>query len=543
MKVLTVLRTAALIAASLIVIAVLLSVMDYPMPSHPLVILFVLIPTGLLFLGMALVPVRIAPVSRFIAAVVVFALYVLLRGALTPRNWWTQMQTRDVATGAPFDTLATVSLVIALIWLAGQMLLVVLSDRVRAGKGSPTAVSLVNGGYMGLLRASSRGEFGTACARLLTGMRWGALILAGVWLLYRSGSLHQPEEDLLLPLGRVGEATGPSRSVLVSLTTPDNNPLEYIRTAIEINALFRAGGAAVVCFPRSGMADSTIRLLIDSLESAGAVVYDREQFDPRYAWGGTGWQFLRFWSAGFGWSNSLPMIHPSIRAASRYLNVPVRLPADTRRMPAIPWAGNAGVVDPAAGDVMLGPAPVPRWSDGWSVVPRPQGLFPTQHPGGDTLWNSFLFRVGILRYAWEMPIEYMFYGDAHRVRTLPDSILRLVAGRMVFIDWSDMGGGMPRFAAGPAMIADMLVRGLFVREALSWHIPVTVAVLLCGIALFVWSRPSVMVLVLVAVALMIATMDVWVFREYLLVTRLVYPAFVALVSAVVFPLVRISERG
>jgi hypothetical protein len=129
------------------------------------------------------------------------------------------------------------------------------------------------------------------------------------------------------------------------------------------------------------------------------------------------------------------------------------------------------------------------------------------------------------------------------MNTIPDSVLQLVSGRMVFLDWMDMGEGHLRgFAAGPAMIADMLTRGVFIREAPAWHILVTVLVMILGVALFVWSRPSFTLVLLLAAAVAIGAADVWIFKEYMLVTRLIYPAFVALVAAVVFPLVRISER-
>ena len=407
------------------------------------------------------------------------------------------------------------------------------------------AIRLVNEGYPGILRAFARGEFGLTCARWVTGLRWGVFILAGVWLLYRSGSLDQPEEEFVLPLARVGETSGPSRSVLVSLMTGDNNPREYLRTAIEINAVFRAAGAAVVCIPRSGARDSTVRSLIDSLEAAGAVVYDRERFESRYAGGRQSMQSLRFWSAGYGYSSDLPLIHPSIQAAARYLRVPVQLPSDYKRMPAIPWYGGGfGAGPPNAGDILLGSTPIPRWSDGWSVVPRPPGLFPMHYStGGESLWNSFMFPAGILRGQWHDPLRYMFYGDARSVSVLPDSVLRLVSGRMVFIDWTDMGDGNLRGAgSGPAMIAEMVVRGIFIREAPAWHILVTVLVMILGVALFVWSRPSIILVLLLAAAVLIGAMDVWIFKEYMLVTRLIYPAFVALVAAVVFSLVRIADR-
>lgn len=92
------------------------------------------------------------------------------------------------------------------------------------------------------------------------------------------------------------------------------------------------------------------------------------------------------------------------------------------------------------------------------------------------------------------------------------------------------------------MIAEMVVRGIFIREAPAWHLLVTVVVILLGVALFVWGRPSIILVLLLASAAVIGAADVWIFKEYMLVTRLIYPAFVALVAAVVFSLVRIADR-
>ncbi|MBK7260312.1 MAG: hypothetical protein IPI01_21410 [Ignavibacteriae bacterium] len=98
-------------------------------------------------------------------------------------------------------------------------------------------------------------------------------------------------------------------------------------------------------------------------------------------------------------------------------------------------------------------------------------------------------------------------------------------------------------ASVPALIADMAVRGMFVSESPAWHIIVSVLAVLVGIVLFASVRPWLTFVVLLACAVGLGVVDRWVFGEYLLVTRLVYPAFTCAVAAMVLPLVRISARA
>jgi hypothetical protein len=191
---------------------------------------------------------------------------------------------------------------------------------------------------------------------------------------------------------------------------------------------------------------------------------------------------------------------------------------------------------------MIGTSQVPRWDDGMSVVLRRSWFMPMQYStGGDTLWNSFIFPANIERLRWDGPILYKEYGSGRALTTLPDSVWQFAAGRMVFIQWVNLGDGdYHDMASIPAQIADMAVRGLFVREAPAWHILVSMLVMLLGVLLFAMVRPWMACIALLACAIGLGSIDVWIFREYLLVTRLVYPMFVCLMTALVLPLVRIS---
>jgi hypothetical protein len=507
------------------------------------IVLFVLLPLLLLVLAIMFMPVKMSPAVRILTSIGVFGAFLVIRKVLASSALVRGLLAYQVGMGPPVPTIETVSLVIALLWLAGQMVLVVVTDRVRSGAAGVTESALAERGFAAFIRSTSRREFGAVPALWITGLRWGILILAGCLLLYRSGSLHQIEEDLILPVRHMSAVPGSSASVIVTLTTPDNNPRQYLRTALELNARFRAGGAAVVCFPSRGVLDSTARTLADSLAASGAVVFDREQFDPRYAMIGAGWDFLRFRSIDFSWTNGSPTVHPSLLAASRYLKLPVRIPPEYARFLHLD-ARAAGMVGPPRGEVMIGASRVPRWKDGMSVVLRRSAFLPLHYAaGGETLWNSFIFPANIERPQWEGPILYKEYGSGRTLTALPDSVWKFADGRMVFVQWVNMGDAdFHDVASIPALIADMAVRGSFVREAPAWQVLVTLGVILIAVGLFALFRPWIVFIALLAGAIGLGVADAWIFCDYLLVTRLVYPVFAAAVAAMVLPLVRISLR-
>ncbi len=511
-------------------------------PSGKLALL-VLTPIAVFIVGVFALPVRMAPGVRMAVTLGMFGLFLVIRHQLITSDYMHALITLAIGSVAPVDFLETWSLVIALLWVAGQVVVVVVSDRVRSGVGAPMEMVLADQGYTALMRSLRRGDFGMTWARWSTGVRWSALILIGSLLLFRSNSLHNLDEDLVLVPTPAMTKPGPSHSMIVTLTTPDNNPAQYLRTALEINARFKAGGAAVVCFPARGIMDTTARALRDSLERSGAIVFDRGQFDPRYGMMGTNWRFLRFRSIDLSWTDGSPVVHPSILAASRFLHVPVEIPPTFTRLQPVFRRGSWTNSLPSTG-VKFGTMIVPRWADGYSVVPRRDEFGSLRYSTAwEVEWNSFVFPANIERRAWDGPILYKEFGSGTTVTGLPDSLWRSVEGRMVFVQWVDMGeSDFSDMTSILALVADMASRGIFVSEAGEWQTVLMVIVAFCAVAIFVWCRPSVQCVLLVMMALGICVLDVWVFRQYMLVTRLIYPAFVAGVAAIVLPLVRISVR-
>ena len=112
---------------------------------------------------------------------------------------------------------------------------------------------------------------------------------------------------------------------------------------------------------------------------------------------------------------------------------------------------------------------------------------------------------------------------------------------MVFLQWVNLGEDFRRDdATEPARIADLIVRGLIVDRAGTWHIALSCIVLALGVFLSVRVRVMIQAIILGALVPALLFLDGWIFHEWLLLTNLVYPAFTAAVSATVLPLVRVG---
>jgi hypothetical protein len=193
----------------------------------------------------------------------------------------------------------------------------------------------------------------------------------------------------------------------------------------------------------------------------------------------------------------------------------------------------------------IGQLKIPVWADGYSAVLRRQsgGVFNPDALGSKSGWNSFLFPAGFERLDWDSSLAFFDFETVSRPRTLPDEVWKVAAGKMIFVQWVNMGEDFRRDdATTPAMVADMVVRGLVIDQARPWHIAVSCGILLVAVALFVYGRKWLLVLVLVGSAIGCVVLDGWIFREYLLVVRFIYPAFTAAVAAVVLPLVMMARR-
>lgn len=444
----------------------------------------------------------------------------------------------------PYYYLGNYLTILVLVWVGGQIILVMAGERVRSGEGGGIATSLCANGYLRTLRRMDGGAFGVRLASLLTVTRWSALIFVGSLLLYRSETFHRPEEDLLLQPGSRYEIDSRSHSVVATLTTTDNNVTGYLRTAIEMNDLFRKAGAAVVCFPCRGALDPKAQKLADSLEMAGGVLFVQPRYDLRWFERTWGWNFMRFVSIDVTWQYGKPLIHPGLVAASRLMGTRVHVPNELLRAPSyglhdsqMPRARNT--------ELRIGEQRIPVWEDGYSVVlgRLSSGVFNPDAPGSRSGWNSFVFPAAFERMNWDSSLTFFDFETVSRPRTLPHAVWKMAAGKMIFVQWVNMGEDFRRDdATSPALVADMVVRGLVIDQARPWHIAISCGILLVAAALFVYGRKWLLAFILIGCAIGCIVLDGWIFREYLLVVRFIYPAFTAAVAAVVLPLVMMAKK-
>jgi hypothetical protein len=478
------------------------------------------VPGAVLVLAIAFTPARVAAGIRLSLVGVVWIVF-LATNHFQPGGYW--------RTGI---------IVLALLWGAGQLFLVVASERVRVDRAGPFLRSLHESGFSTTLRRMDRGVFGDSLARGTRACRWAAALLVVTLLLSRAGALDADEEQLILSPWLAPRLSGPSHSLVVTLTTTDNNAQGYLRTALELNSIFRKAGAVVSVFPRFGPGDSIARHLLDSLTAMGGVTFD----PPRFGWftldRPQGSAFTRFIATDISWRDGKPVVHPAIVAAARFFKAPLRLPGEFLKAPSFA-SGSGNMPRARNAEIMIGEHRIPIWSDGYSAVRNPHSLARVEQ------WNSFLFRASIERTSWDSALTYREFEAGKHVPALADSLCALMKGRMVFVQWENLSEDFRSDfdVSEPARIADMIVRGLIVDRAGPWHIALTCLVLLAGCVLSVRTRIGIQVAALLTCAAAFLILDGWIFREWLLLTSLVYPAFAAFVAAIILPLVRLSEEG
>jgi hypothetical protein len=427
--------------------------------------------------------------------------------------------------------------VIAIGWGVSQILLVVATERIRAGTAGAWTRVLHTDGYFGVLRAMDRGDFGPHVARMFATLRAAGLILIGTLLLIRAGSLDQPEENIVFAVRPWERSIDSQHTVIVTLTTTDNNTVGYLRTALELHARFRAAGAAVMCYPHSGSLDAVGKRLKDSLDAQGAITY--VQRDPSWSMFREHWgrAYTSFRVTDLTWRYAKPVVHPGLVAVARFKGVPIALPEELRHPPSISnWEGLPQKLrDPR---LTIGEIVVPISDDGTSAV-----LNPWTESGLKGRWDYFLFPAGVMRSHWDSSITYLDYSSGKQLTSLPDSVWNILKGRMVFLNWDNQGEEYPRAdATFPAVIAERVMNGLIVTRTGAWAVGLSVLILVIGILLSWGKRIWIPAAFFIACTAGVLVLDGWLFREYMLVAGLIYPAFTAAVAAVVLPLVMMAKR-
>lgn len=417
------------------------------------------------------------------------------------------------------------------------------------------ALHVYEHGYWSAARQALRGSFGDTGARVLNAVFWGMAIMGASLLIWHSGwienkvdlGLHQPQLHLT-----VAQTDLPT-SITITLSTPDNNPHKYLETALQICRRLRDAGAVVTSFPRRGNLDSASQQLADSIAAAGGLTFPQltnpaERLRP--------WSipFYRYYPLDISWKYGKPAIHPGLVAAARYLHVPVKIsPALLHSPSPHDWIDNpdGGSDLPHVNHdlLRLGDISIPFWTDGSSCVLSSHAMLGVAFwervrgwRAGDW-WDPTRFPADLEVPEWGAPLTYFDWASGQRTGSLPDSIWKLAAGKMVFVQWVNQGEDLRRDdATTPALVADMVVRGCTVDQLAPWHIALSCLFVLIGVVLSVRGPNWLLVVVMATAAGGVLLVERWLFSEYLLVGNMVYAACTAALTMVVLPLVSAGTR-
>ena len=416
--------------------------------------------------------------------------------------------------------LRTELLAIVFFWAAGQCLLGIAGFVAQRGTASHFVNVLQERGYIGTAIAGLRGEFGDSIAAALDLSRWAALIFLSVLLLWNAETLST-FEAIFLPPPKI-PANEPRNAVLVGVTTPDNNAVRYLTTALQLCRKFREAGAVISVFPRIGRLDSTTAPLVNAIRREGGMTFaPRIDQSPPYFSMRFNPAYMVYQPVVGRWYDARTAPEPCIQAAARYLKAPdVSLASAPRNT-----------------ELRLGRLRIPIWSDGQSAVINYNFAF-------EDGWKKEIWWPGaLIKDNWDSSLTYMEFSTGKRSQTVPDSAWQQLSGKMVFVHWTNAGDDYrPNEALGQAMIAEMLVRGYAVTQPHPWHIAVTCVLLAFAVFLGMRVKPWLLCVSMTALAVLCVLAGSWMFHAHLVLAEMIYPASAALLSAIVLPLVQSARR-
>jgi hypothetical protein len=443
--------------------------------------------------------------------------------------------------GGPF--LRTEIVVLMAIWVVGQLIRAGLAVWLSSGTESSVARHIEQHGFISAISKAWRGGFGYPVARQVGAMLWAAAIMVGSVLVWQSRWLDERFDFVVHRTIVTNNLKNASHSVTITLTTPDNNPHKYLSTALELCRLLREKGAAVVSFPRRGNIDSSAQGLADSIVVAGGLTYPQADI-RRIEWFAPNAPYIRYRPLDRSWRFGRPALYPGLTAAAKFLHAPVKVsPALLSERSLATYSGFIGEPHQLNEDVphvnhdllRIGDMAIPFWSDGTAAVPKYYWVYTYPANSG---WDPNKFPADVEKVTWEAPLTYFDYASGTYGASLSDSVWSLLQGKMVFVQWVNRGEDVRRDdATTPALVADMIVRGLTVDQLGSWHLVLSCLIVLLGVLLARPGRNLVLMGVMAAVVVVLVVTESWLYSEHLIIGNLIYAAFTAALCMVVLPLV------
>jgi hypothetical protein len=436
-----------------------------------------------------------------------------------------------------------------LVLLSAQLIRITLSLLVSRRGAHPFFVQLHTHGMPATLwNIIRRRSFQGARLSTLFSL-WGIVIVGIVALLAASGKLDESELLFLSQNHRWEGADSLSTMRIFAFSTTDNNPVRYLRDLHTIAGDLKSSGARLVVaripsyFYRVPESDLVI---LDSIKALGIVV----QYDlwPEWYWSmvnypplsPSGQELSRNYAPEVGSSvRSAPYLakvyrwYPCVAYGSSVPCIDVALPASAR------FLGYPDSLRPSCelGRVVYGPFTIPVTSDGEAISPNldlarfDHLLVSAEHyQDHDTLqFISLLDNGKEIRYSNSFPQEY-----APEVR---DKIIFIAWG--VFSDY-----GYPSLAARAyATIIESLLHNQVIRKYELFPLILAGAVVLLSALLCLKVRLTIAVTLILTGGAILYALSVWLLTTHLVLLNAAYPGVAALLSAVVFPLVRLSHEN
>jgi hypothetical protein len=518
-------RISALVLAVLLLVWIVAPRTLMVIPPNLLPLLLVL---SVLRLASLAMPPRTGPWMRSIITLVAVGVVILLGRQFHP--WFFQFELSLVVPNE-------IPLITG-IWTFCQLLLIVAARSEAAAESGLIMHSFHEHGLRATCIEMRRGKFGRMAAEVGGALQWILWILLATVLLWRSNGLEQIESDLLYRRVEWEQPLSAPHSMIVTLTTPDNNQKKYLQTALEITRAFRKAGALVTCVPRRAILDSAAQRIADSIADCGGMTFAQRR--PGEEGPDERWRlaYLRFYPVDFFRMTGKPTVHAAIAAVARASDSVVKVSPQLLKNPGelfqhgrTPAFYNASI--------WLGNRKIPVDREGRAAVLL-YGSWIPQPPG----WNRSVFRAEFEKTYWDSPLTMFSLVTGKHVDNIPDSLWQIAQGKMVFLKWVNNGEDLRRDDAGvPAMIADRVSSNHVVRFEGEWSIWVACFLLFASGFVAVRARTGVLLAFLVGCTLALLVLDGWLFARHLVVSSLIYPALAMGLAALILPLTKLPDAN
>jgi hypothetical protein len=434
-----------------------------------------------------------------------------------------------------FETVRLLLRILFALWLllfCVQLVRIALFVFAEKGNAPAFVTALYQNGIVGTLwEIYRRQAFGEA--RLLAlFFIWGFVIMGIVAVIAYTGRVDQSEILFGSASGSLQEEAAPPTAGIFTYGTRDNNPTHYLRDLAGLVTTLKAMEARVVVAeePFLDMPTSYHRAMLDSIRRSGiAVLYNGwSGFYPPEAFPGPG---RVSFTPEVRLVSSVQSVPPSNigRASHWYPSVftGVYLVTDVALAATAKFLGEPDTLRPVCQSdrVVFGSLTIPVRSDGQAlsrISPR--------------IDRAFL-NIGTGREFDSDSLKFYLFTNGEAFDTFPPEFASEVRNKIVIIDWN--GGGR---AIAYVNIIESLLRKQVVR--VYERVPMILAAGMIALTGLLCStlRLRVAVPVTLGLGIVLYLGSIWALTGHYMMLNMAYPTIAAFLSAVIFPLVRLSHE-